>query len=265
MEEKLEKLTNDILKMKKVAIAFSGGLDSSFLSKISFDTLKDNALAITATSRLYPKWEQEESKKIAKKIGIKQIFFEFHLDEIKEFKKNIKNRCYYCKKELFEKIKTIAKNNKIENVLDGSNADDKYDYRPGIKALTELNIISPLMNVGLKKGEIRELSKKMGLETWDKPSFACLASRFPYGTEITLDRLEIVEKSENLLKRLGFKQFRVRYYKEIAKIEVLKEDFKKIIENSEMINTEFKKNGFKYITLDIQGYRSGSLNEVLDK
>jgi uncharacterized protein len=264
MDAKLEKLILNLKKMKKVAIAFSGGLDSTFLAKIAYDTLKSNALAITIASDLHPQWEQKQAIKLGKKIRIKHIILNIDENDIENFSENTKDRCYFCKNEIFAKIIQIAKENDINNVLDGSTIDDKFDYRPGLKALKELGVISPLKTVGFNKKEIRILSKNMDLETWDKPSFACLASRFPYGIKITKDRLKTVENAEDFLLSLGFKQFRVRYHNEIARIEVLKDDFKKIITNSESIIKKFKKLGFKYVTLDIQGYRSGSLNEVLD-
>jgi len=263
MGSKLDKLTLNLKKMKKVAIAFSGGLDSTFLVKIAYDTLNKNAIAITAISDLYPNWEQNQAKNFAKEIGIKHILINFEEIDIENFSENLKDRCYYCKKELFSKILQISKNYNITNVLDGSKVDDKFDYRPGLKALKELKVVSPLKDVGFNKKEIRALSKKMGLNTWDKPSFACLASRIPYGLKINKNRLKTIEKSEDFLRSLGVKQFRVRYHNEIARIEVLKDDFQKILSNSEKITNRFKKLGFKYITLDIQGYRSGSLNEVL--
>ncbi len=264
MEHKLEKLILHLKKMEKVAVAFSGGLDSSFLAKIAYDTLNKNAIAITATSSVYPLWEKKEAKKVALDIGIKHILFNFEESDIEKFSENSKDRCYYCKKELFSKISQIAKNNNIINVLDGSTIDDNLDFRPGLKALKELGIISPLKDVGFNKSEIRILSKKIGLNSWNKPSFACLASRFPYGIKITKKRLETIEKAEEFIRLLGLNQFRVRFHNEIARIEVLKDDFQKILTHSEKIIKKFKKLGFKYVTLDIEGYRSGSLNEVLD-
>ncbi|MCK5635892.1 MAG: ATP-dependent sacrificial sulfur transferase LarE, partial [Thermoplasmatales archaeon] len=170
---------------------------------------------------------------------------------------------YYCKKELFSKIKQIATEEHLNYVLDGSNVDDTTDYRPGMTALEEFGVVSPLKDAGLTKQEIKELSRSMNLDTWDKPAFACLASRFPYGIEITKPRLEQVEKAESYLYSLGIKQFRVRYHNEIARIEVSKNDFQLIIKHSDEIVKKFKELGFKYITLDIEGYRTGSLNEAL--
>ena len=261
---KFKQLKDNLKKMQSVAIAYSGGVDSTFLVNVAHDVLGKNAIAITATSSTYPKRELEQAKKLAKQIGIRHIIINSEETEIDEFSKNPINRCYYCKKELFTKIKQIVNKENINYILDGSNIDDTYDYRPGTKALKRLGIISPLKDVGLTKQEIKELSQSMDLETWDKPAFACLASRFPYGIEITKDRLKQVERAETLLQSLGIKQFRVRYHNEIARIEVSKNDFQLILKHSDNIVKEFKELGFKYITLDIEGYRTGSMNEVLN-
>jgi len=255
-------LQQNLTKMNKVAIAFSGGVDSTFLAKIAYDTLSDNAIAITASSAIHPRWEIKQTKTMATKIGIRQLIVDTNELKIKHFSENHKDRCYYCKKELFTKIKQIAAHHGISHILDGSTMDDTFDYRPGLKALRELNIISPLMDVGFTKQEIRDLSKKMGLETWDKPSFACLASRFPYGITINKKRLNDVEKAEDLIRSLGIKQFRVRIHYDIARIEVEKKDFTFILKHSKTIIKQLKELGFTYITLDIEGFRTGSLNEM---
>ncbi len=260
---KLEQLKNNLKQMKCVAIAFSGGVDSTFLTKIAYDVLGERAIAVTATSSTYPQRELKQAKQFTKHIGIKHILINSEETEIENFSDNPNNRCYYCKKELFSIIKQFAKENHLSVVLDGSNVDDISDYRPGMKALEELGVISPLRDVGFTKQEIKELSKDMHLDTWDKPAFACLASRFPYGIKITKSKLTQVEKAESFLFSLGVKQFRVRYHDEIARIEVLKNDFQIILDNSEKITKYFKELGFKYVTLDIEGYRTGSLNEGL--
>lgn len=260
---KLEKLKENIKQMGSVAIAFSGGVDSTFLSKISYDLLGKNAVAVTAISATYPKSELDHAKKIAKSIGIKHLFITTEETESKVFMNNPINRCYFCKKELFLKIKTIAKQENLNHVLDGSNFNDTGDYRPGMKALSELEIISPLLEVKLTKQEIRELSKAINLETWNKPAYACLASRFPYGEKITASKLNRVEKAESYLFALGIEQVRVRYHNTIARIEVSKEDVQNIVQRSEDIVKRLKELGFEYVTLDLEGYRTGSLNEVL--
>ncbi|MFO7677504.1 MAG: ATP-dependent sacrificial sulfur transferase LarE [Thermoplasmatota archaeon] len=258
---KLKQLKNNLKQMKRVAIAYSGGVDSTFLVSVAYEVLQDNAVAITATSSTYPQRELKQAKQYAKQIGIRHILFNSDETSIKGFSKNLPNRCYLCKKELFTKIVQIAKNNNLDFVVDGSNKDDTADYRPGTKALQELSIISPLQQVSLAKTEIKELSKDMQLPNWDKPAFACLASRFPYGIKITKPRLNQVEQAESFLHTLNIKQFRVRYHNDIARIEVEKKDFPLILKHSDEIVQNFKKLGFSYITLDIQGYRMGSLNE----
>jgi len=251
--------------MKAVAIAYSGGVDSTFLLKVAHDVLGKDILAITASSATYPRRELKNVKQFTRSRGIKHVIIYPEQTEIDEFSKNPTNRCYYCKKELCSKIQQRASEEKINYILDGSNAEDKTDYRPGEKALKEFGVLSPLKEVGLTKREIKELSRKMNLDIWDKPALACLASRFPYGTKITKSRLKMVEKAEEVIHELGVKQFRVRFHNEIARIEVLKDDFRTVLDHSDDIAKKFKQLGFKYITLDIQGYRRGSLNEGLQK
>ena len=263
INEKLKKLQEILKNMDSVIVAYSGGVDSTFLLKVAHDALGDDVIAVTAISSTYPKRELIDAKSFAQKIGV--IHRIIKTDEMKNegFSKNTTSRCYYCKKELFTKIKKIALTQNIKYVLDGSNADDKDDYRPGEKALIELGVRSPLKEAGLTKEEIRELSHKMYLKTWDKPAMACLASRFPYGIRITKKRLKQVELAEGFLSKLGLNQIRVRYHNEIARIEVAENDFDKILKNRKKITYYFKKLGFTYVTMDIEGYRTGSLNEGL--
>ncbi|MFW2499832.1 MULTISPECIES: ATP-dependent sacrificial sulfur transferase LarE [Clostridium] len=265
LQEKYRLLKDIIRKKGSAAIAFSGGVDSTFLLKVTKEVLGDNLLAITATSSTYPKRELNEAIKYAEDIQVKHVIISSEELEIEGFASNPKNRCYYCKKELYTKINNIALNNGISYVFDGSNLDDTGDYRPGMQAAKELDVISPLKEAGLTKNDIRELSKSLGLPTWNKPSFACLSSRFPYGNKITLSKLNMVDKAEQLLLDIGITQVRVRHHGEIARIEVAPSEREKFfnIDIMNHIGNELRKIGFTYVTLDLLGYRTGSMNETL--
>jgi len=263
MENKIQRLRSTLKAMDNVLVAFSGGVDSAFLTKIAYDVLNIHAVAITITSPMHPQWELQQAKQIADSIGINHIILELSKTDLERIFENDEDKCYHCKKLIFKKIKQVADSYQINHILDGSNADDQEDYRPGTKALEELGIISPLKDAGLTKQEIRMLSKKNGLKTSNLPSFACLASRFPYHIKISKEKLHQIERCEKHLRNLGIKQYRVRYHNEIARIEVDVKDFQVIIDNKEIIINSFKEEGFQYITLDLQGYRSGSLNEGL--
>lgn len=263
LQEKLDLLKRNIKHMEKAIVAFSGGVDSSFLLKVAFDVLGENVIAVTARSATYPERELREAIEFAKKYGIRhEVIVSEELD-IEGFSDNPINRCYLCKAELFTKIKEIAEKENIPYILEGSNFDDLSDYRPGLIAISEHNIISPLRAAMITKEEIRLASKDMGLKTWDKQSFACLSSRFPYGEKITNQRLAMVDKAEQYLLDLGFKQVRVRFHGDIARIEVNKEDFTFITQPQlrNCIYETFREIGFKYTCLDLMGYRTGSMNE----
>jgi uncharacterized protein len=264
--EKFLNLKRIITQLGKAAVAFSGGVDSSFLSKVCYDVLGENALAVTVVSPLLPKSEIEDAKEIARSIGIKHLLIEDNVieDAVAE---NPPDRCYFCKKIEFLNIKEASLKYGIDVVLEGSNFDDLSDYRPGLIALNELKILSPLRKAELTKKEIRELSKKMNLKNWDKPAYACLASRIPYGEKITYNKLKKIEKSEDFLKQKGFKQFRVRSHNDTARIEVAPEERKKLF-NTELMDTiskELKSYGFIFVSMDLEGYKTGSLNSILKR
>ncbi|OCL27752.1 TIGR00268 family protein [Orenia metallireducens] len=267
LEEKYKKLKEIIKDLDSVAIAFSGGVDSTFLSKVAYDVLGEKALAVTARSSTYPEREFKEAKELAEKIGIKQVVIVSEETDIDGFAQNPPNRCYYCKHELFTKVEEVAKDHGIKYVLDGSNLDDIGDFRPGMKAAAELEVVSPLKDAEFTKDDIRAVSKELGLPTWNKPAFACLSSRFPYGEEINVGKLSMVEQAEDYLRDLGLKQLRVRHHGEIARIEVAPEEREKFFSLDKMdeIANKLKEIGFTYVTLDLAGYRTGSMNEVLSK
>lgn len=265
LQNKLDKLKNIIKKTEKLAVAFSGGVDSTFLLKVAHDVLKDNVIAITARSSTYPEREYNEAVSFVKKLGVRHVTIISEELDIEGFSGNPVNRCYFCKKELFTKISELAGKESITHIADGSNTDDLGDYRPGMQALKELGIVSPLREAGMSKEDIRQLSKEMNLPTWDKQPFACLASRFPYGQEITKEKLDMIDKAEQYLLDLGLKQVRVRNHGDVARIEVSSGERSRFFDEKLMdeIYGKLKEIGFKYVALDLKGYRTGSMNEVL--
>lgn len=262
---KYRDLQEYIRELGSVAVAFSGGVDSTFLMKVAHDVLGDHAVAITAKSCSFPEREAREAADFCEKEGIRHFIVESEELEIEGFRHNPKNRCYLCKKELFGKIKSLADEQHIDYVVEGSNLDDDGDYRPGLRAVAESGAKSPLRHAHLTKQDIREMSKELGLPTWGKPSFACLASRFVYGEEITAGKLSMVDQAEQLLLDLGFTQVRVRIHGTMARIEVLPEEFARLLEEKmrTKIVTCFESYGFSYVSLDLKGYRTGSMNETL--
>jgi len=265
LEKKLSNLKNYLRSIDSAIIAFSGGVDSTFLLKIASDILKDKVMAVTAKSPTFTQTELKDSKTIAQELKVKQVIIETGELQNKSFTANDKERCYYCKNELLGLISKYAKKNNFNYIFDGSNYEDVNDYRPGAKAVKKWGVLSPLKEAGLAKEEIRTASKALGLSTWDKPAAACLASRIPYGTKITEDLLQKISSAESVLKKLGFRQVRVRHHGNIARIELLTHDIHKIL-NSKIKNTvikSLKKLGYIYITLDIEGYTTGSMNKTL--
>lgn len=267
MEKKYENLKSILRGLGSVAIGFSGGVDSTFLLKVAKEVLDEEVLAVTARSSTYPEREFLEAKKYARDFNAKHLVITSEELDIEGFSKNPIDRCYHCKNELFSKILAVAEEKGYKYVLDGSNLDDVGDYRPGMKAAKELGVRSPLKEAELTKEEIRILSKKLNLPTWNKPAFACLSSRFPYGNEITEEKLTMVEKAEEHLRSLGIRQTRVRHHENIARIEVDPKEREKFFDVNILddIGDRLKKIGFTYVTLDVLGYRSGSMNEVLSQ
>lgn len=261
-EEKLNLLKSKMLDMSSVVVAFSGGVDSTFLLKVAHDVLGSNCVAATSLSSTLPVDEVEEVKDFVAENNIKHFFLKYEELDDENFKKNPVNRCYYCKSMLFTEIKKLADQHNINVIVEGSNFSDMNDHRPGMIAAREMGVKSPLKECELSKDEIRFLSKSLGLKTWDKPEMACLSSRVPTGQIITVEKLSMIERAESFIKKFGVKQLRVRHHDKIASIDVFKEDFNVILENSEEINKKLKGLGFEIIVLDLAGYRRGSLNEL---
>ena len=265
LDGKYENLTQLIGGMGRTLIAFSGGVDSTFLAKVAYAVLGRDAVAVTALSPTYPATELEEAKLYAAEIGIEHRLIETHELEKEEYAVNNPDRCFHCKKELFTEMHVIAAEEGFDTIVYGGIMDDLGDHRPGMEAAELLNARAPLVEAKLQKHEIRELSKELGLPTWDKPAGACLASRIPYGMRVTLEKLHEVDQAEHFLHKLGFRLVRVRHHGDIARIEAPPEDLPRLFENDvhTRIVAALKQIGFKYVALDMQGYRSGSLNETL--
>ena len=264
-QEKYEKLKAYLSGLGSVAVAFSSGVDSTFLLKTAHDVLGDKAIAVTARSCSFPERELKEAVSFCEKEKIRHVICDSEELDIEGFSKNPLNRCYLCKNELFTKIWAIVRENGVEHVAEGSNMDDNGDYRPGLTAVAEQGVKSPLRYAELTKDEIRAISKKIGLPTWNKQSFACLSSRFPYGESITPEKLGMVDKAEQLLLDMGLRQVRVRHHGNLARIETDEDGFLILIDgkNRKKVHEQIKQYGFNYVAVDLLGYRTGSMNETI--
>lgn len=265
LSQKMEKLRSILVELESVLVAFSGGVDSSFLLKVAHDTLKGKAIGVTATSDTLPLVELKHARALAKEIGVEHVVVETGEMCDPNFLANPPDRCYYCKKTLFSKLQELAEECGVRHVVEGSNYSDLTDYRPGKRAVERLAIKSPLAEAGLTKDEIRALSRQMGLSTWDRAAAPCLSSRIPYGSEITLEKLHRIEQSERYLREAGFKVVRVRDHGDVARIEVPAEELLELFNDARRteIGEKLKSFGYKWVAVDIEGFRSGSLNEAL--
>ena len=265
LKQKDAQLGEILRGMGRVLVAFSGGVDSTFILRRAHHELGDHCVAVTAASETFPSREFDAAILLAEEMNVRLLKTEVSELDNADFVANNPDRCYHCKTGLYSHLRRIAAEQGYPYILDGSNVDDLGDYRPGLAAKQEQGVRSPLQEAGLTKDDIRELSRRLGLRTWNKPSFACLSSRIPYGTKIEKHKIDQLDVAEDFLMNLGLWQVRVRHHEKIARIEVMPNEMLKVIENSEKIHAKFASLGFQYVTLDLQGYRTGSMNEVLSE
>jgi pyridinium-3,5-biscarboxylic acid mononucleotide sulfurtransferase len=267
IEEKELRLLAQLAEFPSVIVALSGGADSAYLAWAAHRAIGDRALSVTALSPSYSAHDRSVVEDFVHQLGVRHEFVETHEMENPKYRANAGDRCYFCKDELFDVLDGIAQERTFAAVAYGVNADDTLDFRPGHRAAAEHRVLAPLLDAGLHKAEIRELSQRAGLPTWDRPASACLASRLPYGTEVTPERLALVERAEAALRNLGFRQFRVRLHEKLARVEIAPDEMSRAMspEMAASISTHLKAAGFTYVALDLEGYRQGSLNEGLTR
>ena len=263
--QKEERLEEILRELQSVVVGFSGGVDSAYLAYMANRVLGKNALCVTAISPSYPTFQKTETADFVEAFGLNHFIVESEELDNPEYRENAPNRCYFCKSELFVKLEALAQERGLKAVIDGTNYDDLGDFRPGRRAAAEHSVRSPLLEAQMTKLNIRELSRRAGLPTWDKPALPCLSSRFPYGTSISAEKLSVVDRGEDILRNFGFRVFRVRFHEELVRLEFSPEELPKALNLTmvDILRKEFKELGFKYVTIDLEGYRSGSLNEVL--
>jgi pyridinium-3,5-biscarboxylic acid mononucleotide sulfurtransferase len=263
--QKEERLADILRELQSVVVGFSGGVDSAYLAYMANRVLGKNALCVTAISPSYPTFQKKETAEFVEAFGLNHFIVESEELDNPEYRENAPNRCYFCKSELFLKLEALARERGLKTVIDGTNYDDLGDFRPGRRAAAEHSVRSPLLEAQMTKLDIRELSRRAGLPTWDKPALPCLSSRFPYGTSISAEKLSVVDRGEDILRNFGFRVFRVRFHEELVRLEFSPEELPKALNLTmvDILRKKFKELGFKYVTVDLEGYRSGSLNEVL--
>jgi pyridinium-3,5-biscarboxylic acid mononucleotide sulfurtransferase len=262
-QEKYRQLQQNVADLGSVLVAYSAGVDSTLVLRVAHDTLAEHVIAATGLSDTYPEEEMAEARTLAAEMGVEHVMVRTEELTDPRYAMNSHQRCFFCKNELYGKLRELADERGIAHIVDGTNADDMGDHRPGLRAARQIGVRSPLQEVGMTKAEIREISNELGLRTWDKPAFACLSSRFPYGTPITLEKLKQVAEAERGIRQLGFRGFRVRHHDKLARLEVDPSDFPRVLEHHDEIVACVRAAGYRFVTLDLQGYRSGSLNEGL--